>query len=57
VSRLNLAQAIWEACMNGILPERIPLIGRAVIEKDNPQSWGFGRIWGRTDRKSLNLAR
>ena len=42
VIRLNLAQAIWEACRNGILPECIPLAGHATIIKDTPQTWGLG---------------
>jgi tyramine---L-glutamate ligase len=41
VAKANLAEAIWNACRNGILPERIPLSGQAVITKDNPASWGF----------------
>ncbi len=42
VIRLNLAQAIWEACRNGILPECTPLTGHAAIIKDTPQTWGIG---------------
>jgi tyramine---L-glutamate ligase len=41
VAQANLAQTIWNACRNGILPECIPLCGQVVIKKDNPASWGF----------------
>jgi tyramine---L-glutamate ligase len=40
VAQANLAQAIWNACRNDILPECIPLSGQVVIKKDNPASWG-----------------
>lgn len=39
VAQANLAQAIWEACRNGILPAWIPLEGQVVIRKDDPGSW------------------
>jgi predicted ATP-grasp superfamily ATP-dependent carboligase len=41
IAQVNLAQTIWEACMNGILPARIPLAGRVAIRKDNPASWNL----------------
>jgi tyramine---L-glutamate ligase len=41
VARANLAEAIWDACRNGILPECIPLSGQVVIKKDEPASWGM----------------
>jgi predicted ATP-grasp superfamily ATP-dependent carboligase len=41
VSRVNLAQAIWEACQNGLLPDHIPLEGQVEIRKDDPNSWGL----------------
>jgi len=41
VAAMNLAQAIWDACMNGILPDCFPLNGEVVIRKDDPGSWGF----------------
>jgi predicted ATP-grasp superfamily ATP-dependent carboligase len=43
VSRINLAEAIWEACMKGILPDRVPLEGQAEIIKEDPKSWGLNR--------------
>jgi predicted ATP-grasp superfamily ATP-dependent carboligase len=41
VAQSNLAQAIWEACMEGKLPDSIPLIGQVVIKKDGPDTWGL----------------
>ncbi len=41
VSQANLAQAIWSVCKKGVLPEPIPLVGQAVIKKDDPSSWGL----------------
>ncbi len=41
VSRINLAAAIWDACMEGILPDRVPLAGEAIIVKEDPESWGL----------------
>jgi predicted ATP-grasp superfamily ATP-dependent carboligase len=41
VAQINLAQAIWEACRKGVLPDRVPLIGQVVIRKDDPDSWGL----------------
>ena len=39
VAQINLAQAIWNACRMGILPDCVPLAGQAVILKDDPSSW------------------
>lgn len=33
VVQVNLAQAIWEACVNDRLPERVPLLGRVSFDK------------------------
>jgi tyramine---L-glutamate ligase len=41
VAQANLAQVIWNACRNDILPGRIPLAGQVVIKKDDPTSWGI----------------
>ena len=41
VARVNLAQMIWDACGNGILPEHVPLAGQVEVFKDNPASWGL----------------
>ena len=41
VAQTNLAQAIWDACGEGILPDPIPLVGQAVIKKDDPCTWGL----------------
>jgi predicted ATP-grasp superfamily ATP-dependent carboligase len=41
VSRINLVLAMWEACMNGVLPPRVPLSGQVVIKKDDPDTWGL----------------
>ena len=41
VATMNLAQAIWDACMKGVLPDFFPLNGEVVIRKDDPGSWGF----------------
>jgi predicted ATP-grasp superfamily ATP-dependent carboligase len=41
VTAMNLAQAIWDACMNGVLPDCFPLKGEVIIRKDDPGSWGF----------------
>lgn len=39
VARMNLAYAMWSACMQGVLPNRFPLEGEVVIRKDDPGSW------------------
>ena len=39
VAGINLARAIWDSCMQGRLPDRVPLVGRVVIKKDDPVSW------------------
>jgi predicted ATP-grasp superfamily ATP-dependent carboligase len=41
ISRINLAQAMWEACLNGVLPPCVPLAGQVVIEKDDSETWGL----------------
>ena len=41
VTPVNLAKAISEACLTGVLPDRIPISGRAVIRKDDPASWNL----------------
>jgi predicted ATP-grasp superfamily ATP-dependent carboligase len=41
VAQVNLAHAIWEACVKGILPNGLTLSGRVVIRKDDPKSWGL----------------
>ena len=40
VSGVNVAQAIWEACIGGILPECVSFSGQVRIRKDDPGSWG-----------------
>jgi predicted ATP-grasp superfamily ATP-dependent carboligase len=35
VAQINLAQAIWQACCLGVLPEKVPLSGRAAFSKGN----------------------
>jgi predicted ATP-grasp superfamily ATP-dependent carboligase len=39
--QLNLAQAIWNACRNGVLPEDVSLEGQTAFTKDNYTSWGL----------------
>jgi len=41
VAPVNLARAIWEACLKGILPDRVALSGQVTIRRDDPNSWGF----------------
>ena len=41
VTVFNLAQAMWEACMEGKLPDSVPLAGQIVIQKDRPDTWGL----------------
>ena len=41
VSRINLAQAIWEAGKNGRLPDSVPLDGQVTIKKDDPTTWNL----------------
>jgi tyramine---L-glutamate ligase len=42
VAQVNLAQLIWQACIDGILPESIPLSGKVTIKKADPTSWKIG---------------
>ena len=46
VTPVNLAKAISEACLKGVLPDRIPISGPAVIKKDNPDSWNLASKMG-----------
>jgi tyramine---L-glutamate ligase len=39
IAQVNLAQAIWRTCIDGVLPDTIPLFGQSIIYKDNPSSW------------------
>jgi predicted ATP-grasp superfamily ATP-dependent carboligase len=41
VAQVNMAQAIWDACQRGILPDLIPLEGKAVIRINDPDSWNL----------------
>jgi predicted ATP-grasp superfamily ATP-dependent carboligase len=41
VSRLNPAKMIFEACTRKILPDGVPLEGRVIVVKDDPDSWGW----------------
>jgi predicted ATP-grasp superfamily ATP-dependent carboligase len=41
VSQVNLAQAMWEACVMDILPDHISLAGQVIINKNDPDSWGL----------------
>jgi hypothetical protein len=41
VAQTNLACALWDACRNGLLPDRVPLAGRVVVRKNDPRSWGL----------------
>jgi tyramine---L-glutamate ligase len=41
VAQINLAQAIWDACSNGTLPDKVPLVGQVEVMKDDPSSWGL----------------
>jgi tyramine---L-glutamate ligase len=41
VAQRNLAQLIWDACMNGVFPDSVPLSGSVTIKKDDPSSWGL----------------
>jgi hypothetical protein len=39
VSETNLAGAIWDACINGVLPDRVLLAGSVTVKKDDPATW------------------
>ena len=41
VARMNPAKMIFEACIREILPDRVPLEGRVIVMKDDPNSWGL----------------
>jgi tyramine---L-glutamate ligase len=41
VSSVNVAQAIWEACIRGIMPDRISFAGQVLIRTDDISSWGM----------------
>ena len=41
VARANLAKVICHAALEGSLPEPIPLVGQAVIKKDDPGTWNL----------------
>jgi tyramine---L-glutamate ligase len=42
VAQINLAQAIWNGCRLGELPNTVPLIGQVVIKKEDCSTWGLG---------------
>jgi len=39
VLRINLAQAIWQACRHNMLPEKAPVNGQVSFSKDNLLAW------------------
>jgi predicted ATP-grasp superfamily ATP-dependent carboligase len=39
VLQINLAQAIWQACRQNMLPEKISIHGRVSFSKDNLLAW------------------
>ncbi|MEW6231012.1 MAG: ATP-grasp domain-containing protein [Chloroflexota bacterium] len=39
VLQLNLAQAIWQACRQGVLPEKASITGKVSFSKDNLWAW------------------
>ncbi|MDM7994789.1 MAG: ATP-grasp domain-containing protein [Acidobacteriota bacterium] len=41
VARANLAQAMWAACIEGTLPDCIPLEGAVQVQKDDPATWNL----------------
>jgi len=43
VARVNLAHAMWAACLEGNLPDCIPLEGSTIVKKDDPATWNFNR--------------
>jgi len=43
VSRVNLAEAMWNACMLGILPAKIQISGQAVMRKNDFNTWGLSK--------------
>jgi tyramine---L-glutamate ligase len=44
VISMNLARAIWHACIESILPDQISVSDRVVIDKDDPYSWGYRQV-------------
>lgn len=47
----NLAQVIWSACRDGILPGNFTLAGPVAFLKDDPRSWGL--VAGKTKPDSF----
>jgi len=47
VMAINLAKAITDACLKGILPDRVPISGQATVIKDDPGSWGLAHAEAR----------
>jgi predicted ATP-grasp superfamily ATP-dependent carboligase len=39
VCEVNLAQSIWNACLKGIMPDRVSIRGQRMVKKDDPFSW------------------
>lgn len=44
VARTNLAHAMWNACVQDVLPGIFPLEGEVVIRKDDPGSWDLQEV-------------
>ncbi len=44
VISVNVAEAIFDACVRGILPDEVSVSGHVVIKKDDPASWGYGEV-------------
>jgi predicted ATP-grasp superfamily ATP-dependent carboligase len=42
IARLNLAEAIWNACRHGVLPTSVALTGQVSFSKDDPKTWRLG---------------
>jgi tyramine---L-glutamate ligase len=41
ISAINLAEAMWKACQDGVLPSRVLLTGQVVTKKDESETWGL----------------
>jgi predicted ATP-grasp superfamily ATP-dependent carboligase len=41
ISKVNLAQLIWDACRNDLLPDQISFEGHVSILKDDDKTWGL----------------
>ena len=51
VVSINLANAIWNACRWGVMPEKTSILGQVAFAKHDPSTWHIGYEEGLVRKK------